>query len=269
MVEGADPLHCDCRRTHRGHNPPGTEAALWFPSIPAARRRHDPSPESARAVARLRPAPAQGHRTDPRCPRSPPKRCTSASPMPAYLGFHAVHSTFHQPARAARPNGPNRRHGKASQKSSFGRRVVAPTVNPRALPIEHRPNYPRDAPMSRASSLFHYETLQVHAGQSRAPGTSARAVLLYQTTSYTFNAHRGRALDPLSGRVNSSSPSYIRRLVRGDADRPMPVTRRALGVCASIQLCQCACQCRQYRAQLGGMAHVLPFSYQHTCSNRA
>ncbi len=33
----------------------------------------------------------------------------------------------------------------------------------------------------------HYETLQVHAGQTPAPGTNARAVPIYATTSYTFN----------------------------------------------------------------------------------
>ncbi len=32
-----------------------------------------------------------------------------------------------------------------------------------------------------------YETLQVHAGQEPAPGTKARAVPIYQTTSYTFD----------------------------------------------------------------------------------
>jgi len=32
-----------------------------------------------------------------------------------------------------------------------------------------------------------YETLQVHAGQEPAPGTNARAVPIYQTTSYTFD----------------------------------------------------------------------------------
>ncbi len=35
---------------------------------------------------------------------------------------------------------------------------------------------------------YRYETLQVHAGQSPAPGTNARAVPIYQTTSYTFNS---------------------------------------------------------------------------------
>ncbi|MGI9528522.1 MAG: O-acetylhomoserine aminocarboxypropyltransferase/cysteine synthase family protein [Acidimicrobiia bacterium] len=32
-----------------------------------------------------------------------------------------------------------------------------------------------------------YETLQLHAGQEPAPGTNARAVPIYQTTSYTFD----------------------------------------------------------------------------------
>lgn len=34
---------------------------------------------------------------------------------------------------------------------------------------------------------YRFETLQVHAGQQPAPGTNARAVPIYQTTSYTFN----------------------------------------------------------------------------------
>src|SRR5487761_2783158 len=34
---------------------------------------------------------------------------------------------------------------------------------------------------------YRYETLQVHAGQEPAPGTHARAVPIYQTTSYTFD----------------------------------------------------------------------------------
>ena len=40
----------------------------------------------------------------------------------------------------------------------------------------------------------HFETLQVHAGQEPAPGTNARAVPIYQTTSFTFDdaAHGAR-----------------------------------------------------------------------------
>jgi O-acetylhomoserine (thiol)-lyase len=34
---------------------------------------------------------------------------------------------------------------------------------------------------------YHFDTLQVHAGQKPAPGTNARAVPIYQTTSYTFD----------------------------------------------------------------------------------
>ena len=36
-------------------------------------------------------------------------------------------------------------------------------------------------------SDYRFETLQVHAGQEPAPGTNARAVPIYQTTSYVFD----------------------------------------------------------------------------------
>jgi OAH/OAS sulfhydrylase len=44
------------------------------------------------------------------------------------------------------------------------------------------------------SANYRFETLQVHAGQDPAPGTNARAVPIYQTTSYTFDdaAHGAR-----------------------------------------------------------------------------
>ena len=44
------------------------------------------------------------------------------------------------------------------------------------------------------SENYRFETLQVHAGQEPAPGTNARAVPIYQTTSYTFDdsAHGAR-----------------------------------------------------------------------------
>jgi O-acetylhomoserine/O-acetylserine sulfhydrylase len=41
--------------------------------------------------------------------------------------------------------------------------------------------------MSSDKPGYRFETLQVHAGQEPAPGTNARAVPIYQTTSYTFN----------------------------------------------------------------------------------
>jgi O-acetylhomoserine/O-acetylserine sulfhydrylase len=39
-----------------------------------------------------------------------------------------------------------------------------------------------------ADRKLRFETLQVHAGQEPAPGTNARAVPIYQTTSYTFDS---------------------------------------------------------------------------------
>jgi OAH/OAS sulfhydrylase len=45
------------------------------------------------------------------------------------------------------------------------------------------------------SEQYRFETLQVHAGQEPAPGTNARAVPIYQTTSYVFdNADHGARL---------------------------------------------------------------------------
>jgi O-acetylhomoserine (thiol)-lyase len=41
--------------------------------------------------------------------------------------------------------------------------------------------------MSTTRPAYRFETLQVHAGQEPAPGTNARAVPIYQTTSYTFD----------------------------------------------------------------------------------
>lgn len=38
------------------------------------------------------------------------------------------------------------------------------------------------------SANYHFETLQLHAGQEPDPTTNSRAVPIYQTTSYTFNS---------------------------------------------------------------------------------
>lgn len=48
--------------------------------------------------------------------------------------------------------------------------------------------------MAENDPNYRFETLQVHAGQEPAPGTNARAVPIYQTTSYTFDdsAHGAR-----------------------------------------------------------------------------
>lgn len=42
--------------------------------------------------------------------------------------------------------------------------------------------------MTDTREPYRFETLQVHAGQQPAPGTNARAVPIYQTTSYTFDS---------------------------------------------------------------------------------
>jgi O-acetylhomoserine/O-acetylserine sulfhydrylase-like pyridoxal-dependent enzyme len=42
--------------------------------------------------------------------------------------------------------------------------------------------------VSNLKADYRCETLQVHAGQSPAPGTNARAVPIYPTTSYAFNS---------------------------------------------------------------------------------
>ncbi|MCP4896413.1 MAG: O-acetylhomoserine aminocarboxypropyltransferase/cysteine synthase [bacterium] len=41
--------------------------------------------------------------------------------------------------------------------------------------------------MATEKRPYHFDTLQVHAGQQPAPGTNARAVPIYQTSSYTFD----------------------------------------------------------------------------------
>ena len=50
-----------------------------------------------------------------------------------------------------------------------------------------------------ATKKLHFETLQVHVGQEQAdPATDARAVPIYQTTSYVFHnsAQCSRTLRP-------------------------------------------------------------------------
>ena len=42
--------------------------------------------------------------------------------------------------------------------------------------------------MTTENNEYRFETLQIHAGQEPAPGTNARAVPIYQTSSYTFDS---------------------------------------------------------------------------------
>jgi O-acetylhomoserine/O-acetylserine sulfhydrylase len=59
---------------------------------------------------------------------------------------------------------------------------------------EKQSNEAKENDMSNDSQGLRYETLQIHAGQVPAAGTNARAVPIYQTTSFTFDdaAHGAR-----------------------------------------------------------------------------
>ncbi len=67
----------------------------------------------------------------------------------------------------------------SSIKSSVRRSPNESAANPGSQPVSENTDIKRN---------YRYETLQVHAGQSPAPGTNARAVPIYQTTSYTFDS---------------------------------------------------------------------------------
>ena len=57
--------------------------------------------------------------------------------------------------------------------------------------INH-PKTPKQNIMKENFGNFRYETLQLHAGQEADPTTGARAVPIYQTTSYQFkNSEHG------------------------------------------------------------------------------
>ena len=67
----------------------------------------------------------------------------------------------------------------SSIKSSVSKQLPEPTTSQGSTAVSDNTDNKRN---------YRYETLQVHAGQSPAPGTNARAVPIYQTTSYTFNS---------------------------------------------------------------------------------
>jgi O-acetylhomoserine (thiol)-lyase len=59
-----------------------------------------------------------------------------------------------------------------------------------------------------ATKKLHFETLQVHVGQEQAdPATDARAVPIYQTTSYVFHnsAHAAARFGLQSDQLHSRS----------------------------------------------------------------
>ena len=62
--------------------------------------------------------------------------------------------------------------------------------------------------MPETTDRYRFETLQLHAGQEPAPGTNARAVPIYQTTSYTFDdtAHGARLFELAEAGVRYRHP---------------------------------------------------------------
>ena len=71
-----------------------------------------------------------------------------------------------------------------------------------------------------ATKKLHFETLQLHVGQEQPdPATDARAVPIYQTTSYVFHnsahaAARFGLQDPgnIYGRLTNSLPVMLRSI---------------------------------------------------------
>ena len=56
------------------------------------------------------------------------------------------------------------------------------------FPVSGSDNVQQSFIMSHQHPPYHFETLQVHAGQQPDPVTKSRAVPIYQTTSYTFDS---------------------------------------------------------------------------------
>ena len=81
-----------------------------------------------------------------------------------------------------------------------------------------------------ATKNLHFETLQVHVGQEQAdPATDARAVPIYQTTSYVFHnsahaAARFGLQDP--GNIYGS-PTTAGRQSLGSGNRPGIIDRNS------------------------------------------
>ena len=85
-----------------------------------------------------------------------------------------------------------------------------------------------------ATKKLHFETLQVHVGQEQAdPATDARAVPIYQTTSYVFHnsahaAARFGLQDPgnIYGRLtNSTQGVFEQRVAALEGTRMMRLVR--------------------------------------------
>ena len=74
---------------------------------------------------------------------------------------------------------------------------------------------------------YRFETLQLHVGQEQAdPATDARAVPIYQTTSYVF--HNSQHAADRFGLVQLPSPTHSRTLCRPVTILLLPTTSMAV-----------------------------------------
>lgn len=95
-------------------------------------------------------------------------------------------------------------------------------------------------------SNYKFETLQLHVGQERPdPATGARAVPIYQTTSYVSRdcaqaAARFGLTDPgnIYGRLTNSTQDVLeKRIAAPEGEREIPRDRRAESELSRRQLC--------------------------------
>ncbi len=69
-----------------------------------------------------------------------------------------------------------------------------------------------------------FETLQIHAGQAPAPGTNARAVPIYQSTSFIFDSTEHGA-DLFAFRAAGTIYTRISNPTTEDFERAIAVAR--------------------------------------------
>lgn len=121
--------------------------------------------------------------------------------------------------------------------------------------------------MTETTADYRFETLQLHAGQEPAPGNNARAVPVYQTTSYTFDdtAHGARlfALEE-SGDIytrisNPTTDVFERRVaaLEGGAAALATSSGQAAQLLALTTLCEAGDRIAATRNLYGGTTNQL------------
>ena len=96
--------------------------------------------------------------------------------------------------------------------------------------MQRQPRWPAAAPDDLqedpvSTSRYHFDTLQIHAGQAPAAGTNACAVPIYQTTSFTFDdADHGarRARDEATDHGADDGQHHVEGRQRKQVRKQMP-----------------------------------------------